>query len=86
MNRDHLVAVVAWFVVTGLLNFTMRKKTPEEWEALAETNPRYAAFARMLRALGLDPVKLIVAVADFVRGQAKKAGAGSSNKDEDKKT
>lgn len=82
MNREHLFAMVIWLVVTGIVNFAMRKKTPEEWEVLAEKNPRYAAFARMLRAIGLDPVKLIVAFVDFVRGHAKNAGADAGSNSE----
>lgn len=67
--RDH-VMLLGWFVVTAVINYLMRTKTAEQWEALAEKNPRYAAIARLLRAVGVDPVKLIESAVDIVRGEA----------------
>lgn len=69
--RDHVI-LLGWFVLTAIVNYLLRTKTAEEWEQLAQKSPRYAAFARMLRAIGLDPVKLIQAAIDFVRGEAQK--------------
>ena len=86
MEWKHFTAVLVWFVLTGAVNYMMRTKTADEWEALAEQSPRYAAFARMLRAIGLDPVKLIQAGADLIRGQAKKAtGEADSSSNDNKK-
>ena len=67
--RDH-VMLLGWFVVTAVINYLMRTRTAEQWEALAEQNPRYAAVARLLRAVGVDPVKLIESAVDIVRGEA----------------
>lgn len=67
--RDHLI-LLGWFVVTATINYLMRTRTAEQWEALAQKNPRYAALARMLRAVGVDPVKLIESAVDIVRGEA----------------
>lgn len=69
--RDHLI-LLGWFVVTAIINYLMRTKTAEEWEALAHKSPRYAALARLLRAVGLDPVKLLQSLVDFVRGEAQR--------------
>ena len=69
--RDSVI-LLGWFLVTAILNYMMRTRTAAEWEELARSNPRYAAVARMLRAVGLDPVKLIQSVIDFVRGESQK--------------
>jgi len=69
--KDHLI-LIGWFAVTAVVNYLMRTKTAEEWEKLAERSPRYAAIARMLRAIGLDPVKLLQSLVDFVRGESQK--------------
>lgn len=67
-----LYVLLAWMVVTAIVNVLLRTKTAEEWERLAQTNPRYAAFARALRSIGVDPVKLLQSVVDFIRGQSQK--------------
>lgn len=69
--KQHWV-LLAWFLATSLVNLLMRTKTAEEWDALAQKNARYASLARMLRSLGVDPVKLIQSVVDFVRGESQK--------------
>lgn len=77
--------VLVWLVITGLVNWAMRTKTPEEWEALAEKNPRYAAFAKVLRSIGLDPVKLIRGIVDFVNAKAPKAQVADKQEKKDDK-
>jgi hypothetical protein len=77
--RDHVI-LLGWFVLTAIVNFLMRTKTAEQWEQLAQKSPRYAAFARLLRAVGVDPVKLVKSAVDFVRGEAHKRGAGHEPK------
>lgn len=67
-----LYVLFAWMVITAAINALLRARTAEEWEQLAQTNPRYAAFARMLRSLGVDPVKLLQSLVDFIRGQSQK--------------
>jgi hypothetical protein len=70
--------VLGWLLITGVLNAALSRRTAEEWEALAERNPRYAAFAGFLRAIGLDPVKLMKSVVDILRGASQKhLGAAS---------
>lgn len=70
--------VLGWLLVTGVMNAALSRRTAEEWEAMAEKNPRYAAFAGFLRAVGLDPVKLMKSVVDILRGASQKhLGAAS---------
>lgn len=67
---DHvqLWAVFIWPAITGVLNIVLRTRTPEEWVELNDRSPRRAAFTRFLRATGLDPVKMVQAIAEFVQG------------------
>ncbi len=67
---DHvqLWAVFIWPAITGILNIVLRTRTPEEWVELNDRSPRRAAFTRFLRATGLDPVKMVQAIAEFVQG------------------
>lgn len=57
---------VAWPVVTGIYNTLMYFKTPEEWVAFADKNPRTANFTRMVRAWGFHPAKGLRAFGDFL--------------------
>lgn len=66
---DH-VMLLFWFIITSIVNFLMRTKTAAQWDALARKNSRYAALARMLRAVGVDPVKFLEGAIDIVRGEA----------------
>ena len=67
---DHvqLWAVFIWPAITGVLNIILRTRTPEEWVELNDRSPRRAAFTRFLRATGLDPVKMVHAIAEFAAG------------------
>lgn len=71
MNRD-LIVILGWLLATAIINALLRKRTVAEWEAIAEKHPRYAAFARLMRSVGLDPVKLAESFVDLVRGEARK--------------
>ncbi|NBT36383.1 MAG: hypothetical protein EBT03_12760 [Betaproteobacteria bacterium] len=73
--KHDLIVVAGWLVATAIVNALLRVRTVEQWEALAEKNPRYAAAAQLLRAVGLDPVKMLQSLVDLVRGKAaSKAG------------
>jgi len=67
--KDILV-VLAWLLVTGLVNAFMARRSPEQWVQFAEANPRAAAIVKMMRAVGLDPVTLIKSAAALVRGSS----------------
>ena len=62
-------APLVWPAVTGILNIILRTRTPEEWVELNDRSPRRAAFTRFLRATGLDPVKMVQAIGQFVAGE-----------------
>ena len=64
--------VAVWPVATAILNIVLRKKTAEEWVAFAEKYPRTAGIIRLLRASGLDPVKVVQATKETVKGEAAK--------------
>jgi hypothetical protein len=67
---DHvqLWAVFIWPAITGVLNIILRTRTPQEWVERCERHPRLAAFTRLLRATGLDPVKMVQSIGQFVAG------------------
>lgn len=63
--------VLAWPIVSAVLNVVLRTRTPEEWIERCERHPRLAAFTRLLRATGLDPVKMVSSIGEFVAGGSK---------------
>ena len=64
----ELWAVFIWPAITGVLNIILRTRTPEEWVERCERHPRLAAFTRLLRATGLDPVKMVQSIGEFAAG------------------
>ena len=66
--RAH--ALAAWPVVSLVLILILRTRTPEAWVALGERQPRLQGLIRALRAVGLDPVKLVAGLAQLVTGRA----------------
>lgn len=60
---------LAWPAFTAVANVILRTRTPEEWVELNDRSPRRAAFTRFLRATGLDPVKMVQAIGEFVAGR-----------------
>lgn len=66
-----LWAVFIWPAISGILNIILRTRTPEEWVAMNDRSPRRAAFTRLLRATGLDPVKMVSSIGEFVSGGSK---------------
>ena len=68
-ERVELWAVFIWPAITGILNIILRTRTPEEWVERCENYPRLAAFTRLLRATGLDPVKMVAAIGQIVSGE-----------------
>lgn len=59
---------IAWPIATAVLNVILRTRTPEQWVERCESHPRLAAFTRFLRATGLDPVKMVQSIGEFVAG------------------
>ena len=63
---------LAWTAFTAVCNVILRTKTPEEWVERCERSPRLAAFTRLLRATGLDPVKMVASLGELVAGEGKR--------------
>ena len=59
---------LAWPIVSAVLNVILRTRTPEEWVERCEKYPRFAAFTRLVRSVGLDPVKMVKAIGELVAG------------------
>ena len=70
-ERVELWVVFIWPAISALLNIVLRARTAEQWAVVCEEMPRMAAFIRLLRALGLDPVKAIRSVQELVAGGSK---------------
>lgn len=60
--------VFIWPAVSAVLNIVLRARSAEQWAALCEKSPRFAATIRLLRALGVDPAKAIRSVQELVAG------------------
>ena len=58
-------SAIAWPVLTAALNVILRTRTPEQWVERCEKYPRLAALTRLLRATGLDPVKMVQALGEI---------------------
>lgn len=60
---------VAVWILSAVLVLALRKRTPEEWVALGERSPRWQGVIRLLRGVGLDPVKVLSAIIQIVTGK-----------------
>lgn len=65
-----VVWAVAWLLLSALFNVLTRFKTPEKWVEFGENYPRVQNVIRLMRALGIDPVKAIKSLGDFLTGKA----------------
>ncbi len=59
---------IAWAVFTAIVNVLLRTRTPEQWVERCERTPRFAAFTRFMRSVGVDPVKMVQALGEFTAG------------------
>ena len=64
--------IIGLYLLSGLLNLATRKKTVEDWVAFCEQYPRLAAIIRVMRAVGLDPVKVIKSILQLFQKQVQK--------------
>jgi hypothetical protein len=72
-----LMATVGWPILSAVLNLLSRKKTPEQWEAWALSKPMLALGFELMRALGADPKKAMVAFRNYAQRKAGEAPARS---------
>jgi len=73
--EEHGVMVLAtlWLVLSAVINSLLRTRTPEGWVELGMNYPRLAAVIKFLRAIGVDPVKAVKAIAQLISGKAEKS-------------
>jgi hypothetical protein len=73
MTADALIArgAIAWSIVTAVLNVILRTATPEQWIERCERSPRFAAFTKLLRRYGVNPVGTVEQIQRLVSGAAK---------------
>lgn len=69
-HQSILLGLVFWPLLTAVMNIMLRKKSAAEWEAWAMSKPALALLVEMLRALGLDPAKLLLAFQRFAQRRA----------------
>lgn len=55
----------------------LRTRTPEAWVRLGERFPRLQGLVRVLRGLGVDPVKVLRGLAQLLEGNASERSAES---------
>lgn len=67
MSIEHVA--IAWPIVSAVLNVILRTRTPEQWVERCEKYPRFAALTRLVRSVGLDPVKMVKAIGELVAGK-----------------
>lgn len=67
MSIEHVA--IAWPIVSAVLNVILRTRTPEQWVERCEKYPRFAAMTRLVRSVGLDPVKMVKAIGELVAGK-----------------
>lgn len=67
-----------WPILSGLMNIMFWFKSPEDWVAYAEKNPRMAALMRVTRAWGMDPIKGLKSLKSFVDTKAEETRKSKS--------
>ena len=70
-----LMATIGWPILSAVLNILSRKKTPEQWEAWALSKPLLALGVELMRALGADPKKAMMAFQKYAQRKAGEAPA-----------
>lgn len=70
-----LMATIGWPILSAVLNILSRKKTPEQWEAWALSKPLFALGVELMRALGADPKKAMLAFRNYAQRKAGEAPA-----------
>lgn len=58
---------VAWLTATGLAVY--RSRTPEQWIALGESNPRLQGLFKMSRGAGFEPARVLEGAAQVATGR-----------------
>lgn len=67
-SKIELWQLFIWPAITAVLNVVLRTKTPEEWVERCEQSPRLAAFTKLMRRYGVNPVGTVEYVQQLVSG------------------
>ncbi len=57
-------------ILNVVITMALRIEPLQDWVSVAEKSPRIAAFVRLLGASGIQPVPVLQALIDLIRGQA----------------
>ncbi len=60
-----------WIAGSIAINLALRARTTAQWIDWCDRYPRLASVIRLLRAIGVDPVKLVEAGIAVVNGKAR---------------
>ena len=74
----HEIAAGVLLFLNVLVTFMLRLAPLQNWLEFAEKNPRVAAFVRLLGALGIQPLSILQALLDILRGTASKGTLASA--------
>jgi len=67
----HLITLASVLAaINFLIKWMLILHPVADWVALAEKNPRLASLARLMLALGINPVSAVQALVDLLRGTA----------------
>lgn len=66
---DH--QLLCWIVLSAVLNLALRARTADQWIEWCDRFPRLASALRLMRAVGVDPAKMLEAGAAVVNGKAR---------------
>jgi hypothetical protein len=66
----HLVVWTFFGLLNLAITIALRFHPLVQWVDIAQRRPRLAAAVRLMKALGIDPVAALQALADFVRNEA----------------
>jgi len=68
-RHPALLGVLAYTIGSALVNWLARVDTPEAWERLKSAHPRIAAGYAVMRAVGVDPIKLARAIVTLAQAR-----------------
>jgi hypothetical protein len=68
------IALGAWQALTALVSAALKPRSPEEYAALAQDWPRFAAGTKLLAALGFDAPKALDSLQQLIAGKARTIG------------
>lgn len=66
---DEVIVIISVALLTAVANLLVRWTTSAGWERAKIEHPRIVAVVSLMRAVGIDPVKMIRALATLIRGK-----------------